>query len=255
MSSTTTLFLSFYFFPGTITIRLSAWARPSADRIDIVALFNSLLPRDRSQLPILRAAKAGLVTTNGYRGTKLAGYTTQPEPYSWWFKSGCARITLKLPNQLFPSNRTGWWLISCVDAFMPIFAGAPLITLSVEGCRWITPHPTWGNLFEAFPDVRDLRGEGPGAVISLFCCLGSKALPKLETVKLMNVDFQEGLFKAISDGLFRRKIGRAPRLQYVGMLFNGSQTDYKGFEDEREHIITDMKHHVDTFDYAFADDV
>ena len=258
------VFLSIYSFPETTTIRLSVWAHPSP-QVDIVALFESLLPGDRTGLPILKAVNSASIK-NFFTGTKLVGRVTQPDPSS--SDRACPRITLKLPERLFPVNKVSGRLHHCTKAFARIFATAPLTTIDVMAHFWTMPRADWVELFTAFPDVRELRSNGAGAPTSLFHSLGRKpkyaqgqapedpplaVLPKLETIELLNVDLEEGLLDAVASGLSNREDKQAPRLKYVGMLFGGLDMDPDDFEDEMEDVIADIKDLVDSFEYFFDD--
>ena len=164
------LFLScFTFSSELVTLRLSAWSPTPVRSADVVALLSSLLPTDRSGLPIMRRALTRGSIDSGHSRLKLR--CQGPRGDAGWGGTRYPAVTLKIPSWLFAEGRCDGQLANAAEAFVRSFSGLVLEDLSVGTSIYGAMEPAqWTALFSAFPDIRNLDMQG-GTPEDLLCAL------------------------------------------------------------------------------------
>ncbi|EJF56073.1 hypothetical protein DICSQDRAFT_175269 [Dichomitus squalens LYAD-421 SS1] len=208
---------------------------------DLSDAFMSLLPADRSGLPLLRSVRHGQIDC-WIDSWALVGQAEQ--------RSG-PKMTIALEFARNPRDSIAFYLENAMREFATIFAGAPLTTLHVLGDHQYASRPgAWVRLFAAFPTIEYLEIVGSDKPLALVGALGQPlweedsdsdagsetdstdsadeplVLPNLGAMSLEYLEWCPGLIEAMVT-VFRRRVNRG--MPKVDLGFRLETSDEDGF--------------------------
>lgn len=187
------------------------------DLSDLPSVFSSLLPIDRSGIPLLQTASH--VYIRNLQDIDITAHLGSVE----------LGIKLDVPDDHDPEDLPG-----CLKTVTALFCKAPLVFLDVTGqFDTVKRTRTWIDVLSAFPKLRYLSFTGEGSLLNMVCALGhpppsldvdanhagrgpshtdGPVCPKLSCLEFTNIPCRLGLMESLLGVLSRRKSCSLPPL-------------------------------------------
>ncbi|KAI0700260.1 hypothetical protein C8T65DRAFT_811998 [Cerioporus squamosus] len=246
-------FLSYIDLPIESTVRIVGTYDSRTDIRAARNAFVSLLPKDRSGFPILRAVTKA----------DLAFFQTHAKLRAW---RGDTKVTFKLRSST--DRKWEFYFNRGLNEFRDVFAGAPLEELKLLGDMGAVPKDstTWRDTFAAYPTLKRLLVTGYRSPIPMLRALaesppghGDSAVgsaqvvtPKLHYVQLQYLPWYEGYMDTLVETLRQRASRGAEGLDTLDIEFLVREEDKAKCEqsvsqhdDELRSLVRNVRHELE----------
>ncbi|KAI0700258.1 hypothetical protein C8T65DRAFT_286463 [Cerioporus squamosus] len=242
--SLTSLFLGSIHLSPEATLRV---CHPLQTRLSrhagMVDAFPSLLPADRSGLPILRSVNSASIDCWQDFDIALKGFAQ------------VAKVTLKIRGSAYADG--SFYLDNALRDFRVLFAGAPIKRLDISGDLDTVPSiEDYLSFLDGFPTLQTIEVRGHGSPLTFLLALARPSpfipsvsersdadsdehssehivCPGLRFLTMEYVDWQQGLIEALVTVLRRRMDHGLPKLEELMLTLSLLQSERPEADDEQ----------------------